>query len=217
MLFSTRRLISGIGNIYADETLWRARMHGQKPTRTTTAPEALAILGHARDVLTESLAAGGTSFDALYVSTEGVSGLFERSLHVYGREGQPCDRCGAPIRRGPVHEPLLLHVPVLSAPAAAVPRVTPASRVTVFVHGSVQGVGFRWWIRSRALELGLVGTATNLPDGRVQVVAEGAPEQLTALVALLQPGYAGARPGSVDAAVEQWAAARGTLTGFRER
>ncbi len=92
-------LVSGLGNIYADETLWRARLHGERPTDVLTRPAARRLLGHARDVLTEAIAAGGTSFDALYVSTEGVSGLFERSLDAYGREGLPCRRCGTPIRR----------------------------------------------------------------------------------------------------------------------
>ena len=92
-------LVSGIGNIYADETLWRARLHGERPTDVLTRPAARRLLGHARDVLTEAIAAGGTSFDALYVSAEGVSGLFERSLDAYGREGLPCRRCGTPIRR----------------------------------------------------------------------------------------------------------------------
>jgi formamidopyrimidine-DNA glycosylase len=92
-------LVSGIGNIYADEALWRARLHGERPTDVLTRPAARRLLGHARDVLTEAIAAGGTSFDALYVSVEGVSGLFERSLDAYGREGLPCRRCGTPIRR----------------------------------------------------------------------------------------------------------------------
>jgi formamidopyrimidine-DNA glycosylase len=92
-------LVSGIGNIYADESLWRARLHGARPTELLTRPKARELLGHVRDVLGESLAQGGTSFDALYVSTEGVSGLFERSLNAYGREGEPCPRCGAPVRR----------------------------------------------------------------------------------------------------------------------
>ncbi|MGB8649103.1 MAG: bifunctional DNA-formamidopyrimidine glycosylase/DNA-(apurinic or apyrimidinic site) lyase [Mycobacteriales bacterium] len=92
-------LVSGIGNIYADEALWRARLHGGRATDSLTRPKARELLGHARDVLVESLRAGGTSFDALYVSTEGVSGLFERALHAYGREGEPCDRCGTPLRR----------------------------------------------------------------------------------------------------------------------
>jgi formamidopyrimidine-DNA glycosylase len=92
-------LVSGLGNIYADETLWRARLHGERPTDGLTRPAARRLLAHARDVLTEAIAAGGTSFDALYVSAEGVSGLFERSLDAYGRAGLPCRRCGTPIRR----------------------------------------------------------------------------------------------------------------------
>ncbi|CAA9310570.1 MAG: Formamidopyrimidine-DNA glycosylase [uncultured Frankineae bacterium] len=92
-------LVSGLGNIYADETLWRARLHGERPTDLLTRPAARRLLGHARDVLTEAIAAGGTSFDALYVSADGVSGLFERSLDAYGREGRPCRRCGTPVRR----------------------------------------------------------------------------------------------------------------------
>jgi formamidopyrimidine-DNA glycosylase len=92
-------LVSGIGNIYADETLWRAQLHGERPTDRLTRPAVRRVLGHARDVLREAVAAGGTSFDALYVSAEGVSGLFEQSLNAYGREGEPCLRCGAPMRR----------------------------------------------------------------------------------------------------------------------
>ncbi|MCU1693137.1 MAG: putative formamidopyrimidine-DNA glycosylase [Frankiales bacterium] len=92
-------LVSGIGNIYADETLWRARLHGARPTELVTRPKARELLAHARAVLEESLQQGGTSFDALYVSTEGVSGLFARSLNAYGREDQPCSRCGTPLRR----------------------------------------------------------------------------------------------------------------------
>jgi formamidopyrimidine-DNA glycosylase len=92
-------LVSGIGNIYADEALWRAGLHYARPTEKLTRPALVDLLHHVRAVLHESLAAGGTSFDALYVSTEGVSGLFERELHVYGREGEECHRCGTPIRR----------------------------------------------------------------------------------------------------------------------
>ena len=92
-------LVSGIGNIYADEALWRVPLHWARPTETLPRTTARVLLGHVRDVLRESLAAGGTSFDALYVSTEGVSGLFERALHAYGRAGEPCDRCGTPLRR----------------------------------------------------------------------------------------------------------------------
>jgi formamidopyrimidine-DNA glycosylase len=92
-------LVSGVGNIYADESLWRAALHYARPTETLRRADALRLLGHVRDVLGDSLASGGTSFDALYVSTEGVSGRFERELAVYGRDGEPCLRCGTPIRR----------------------------------------------------------------------------------------------------------------------
>ncbi|HEX8628952.1 MAG TPA: bifunctional DNA-formamidopyrimidine glycosylase/DNA-(apurinic or apyrimidinic site) lyase [Catenuloplanes sp.] len=92
-------LISGVGNIYADEALWRARLHGARPTEALTRPAALRLLGHVRDVLAAAIVAGGTSFDALYVNVNGQSGYFDRSLNVYGREGLPCRRCGAAIRR----------------------------------------------------------------------------------------------------------------------
>jgi formamidopyrimidine-DNA glycosylase len=92
-------LVSGIGNIYADESLWRACLHGQRRARTLTRAAALELLDQVRDVLNEALRAGGTSFDALYVNVNGQSGYFDRSLAVYGREGQPCPRCGTPIRR----------------------------------------------------------------------------------------------------------------------
>jgi formamidopyrimidine-DNA glycosylase len=92
-------LISGVGNIYADEALWRAKLHGARPTDAMTKPAIERLLGHVRDVLGAALKAGGTSFDALYVNVNGESGYFDRSLHVYGREGRPCDRCGAAIRR----------------------------------------------------------------------------------------------------------------------
>ncbi len=92
-------LISGVGNIYADEALWRAMLHGARPTDKLTKPAAFRLLGHVRDVLAEAINDGGTSFDALYVDVNGQSGYFERGLNVYGREGLPCKRCGAPIRR----------------------------------------------------------------------------------------------------------------------
>ncbi|GLH96150.1 formamidopyrimidine-DNA glycosylase [Phytohabitans aurantiacus] len=94
-------LISGVGNIYADEALWRSRLHGLRPTDALTKPAATRLLAHVRDVLGEALVAGGTSFDALYVDVNGESGYFDRSLNAYGREGEPCHRCGAPIRREP--------------------------------------------------------------------------------------------------------------------
>ncbi len=92
-------LVSGIGNIYADESLWRAGLHGERQATTLTRAQATDLLGHVRDVLGEALKVGGTSFDALYVNVNGQSGYFDRSLNVYGREGEPCPRCGAPIRR----------------------------------------------------------------------------------------------------------------------
>ena len=94
-------LISGVGNIYADEALWRAKLHGARPTDALTGPAVGRLLGHVRDVLGEALKQGGTSFDALYVNVNGESGYFDRELNVYGREGLPCRRCGAPIRREP--------------------------------------------------------------------------------------------------------------------
>lgn len=87
-------------------------------------------------------------------------------------------------------------------------------RLTAWVHGRVQGVGFRWWVRSRALELGLVGHAANLEDGRVEVVAEGAREAVEALLGALNGPDT---PGRVRTVVERWAEPRGGLTGFAER
>ncbi len=87
-------------------------------------------------------------------------------------------------------------------------------RLTAWVHGQVQSVGFRWWTRSRALELGLVGSATNQSDGRVLVVAEGPRDDLERLVAALRSGQT---PGSVSLVVESWDLPRGGLTGFVER
>jgi formamidopyrimidine-DNA glycosylase len=88
-------LVSGIGNIYADEALWRARLHYARPTDTLRRAEAERVLGSAREVMLDALAAGGTSFDSLYVNVNGASGYFDRSLNAYGREGQPCRRCAA--------------------------------------------------------------------------------------------------------------------------
>ncbi|MFI5619300.1 bifunctional DNA-formamidopyrimidine glycosylase/DNA-(apurinic or apyrimidinic site) lyase [Streptomyces sp. NPDC051567] len=94
-------LISGVGNIYADEALWRARLHYERPTATLTRPRSAELLGHVRDVMNAALAAGGTSFDSLYVNVNGESGYFDRSLDAYGREDEPCRRCGTPMRRRP--------------------------------------------------------------------------------------------------------------------
>jgi acylphosphatase len=87
-------------------------------------------------------------------------------------------------------------------------------RLTAWVHGRVQGVGFRWWTRSRALELGLVGSAGNLADGRVEVVAEGTRDHCERLLSALRSGES---PGSVDQVIERWSPAKGGLTGFVER
>lgn len=92
-------VVSGIGNIYADEALWRARVHGERPASALTKPRLGEVLDHAADVMREALDQGGTSFDALYVNVNGASGYFDRSLAAYGQAGRPCRRCGTPIRR----------------------------------------------------------------------------------------------------------------------
>ncbi|MEV6674662.1 bifunctional DNA-formamidopyrimidine glycosylase/DNA-(apurinic or apyrimidinic site) lyase [Streptomyces sp. NPDC051162] len=94
-------LISGVGNIYADEALWRSRLHYDRPTATLTRPRSAELLTHIREVMNEALAVGGTSFDSLYVNVNGESGYFDRSLDAYGREDEPCRRCGTPMRRRP--------------------------------------------------------------------------------------------------------------------
>lgn len=97
--------------------------------------------------------------------------------------------------------------------------VTPASddrvRLTAWVHGRVQGVGMRWWIRSRALERGLVGWARNTDDGRVEVVAEGSKAAAEDLLDALRQGPG--RPGHVTAVTDRWSDASGDLSGFSER
>lgn len=90
---------SGIGNIYADEALWRSGIHGRRAGRALARGQVQSLLSSVRDVMGEALAQGGTSFDALYVNVNGESGYFDRSLNAYGREGEPCHRCGTPIRR----------------------------------------------------------------------------------------------------------------------
>ena len=92
-------VVSGIGNIYADEALWRARINGSRPASSLTRAKLGELLDAAADVMTDALGQGGTSFDSLYVNVNGESGYFERSLDAYGREGEPCRRCGAVMRR----------------------------------------------------------------------------------------------------------------------
>ena len=91
--------ISGVGNIYADEALWRTGIHGERRGERLTRRQVVDLLQHARDVMSDALDQGGTSFDALYVNVNGESGYFDRSLDAYGQEGRPCARCGTPIRR----------------------------------------------------------------------------------------------------------------------
>jgi acylphosphatase len=105
---------------------------------------------------------------------------------------------------------------VIAGPASSLPFVQeregePTVRLTAWVHGRVQGVGFRWWTRARARELGLVGTASNLADGRVEVVAEGSESACRALLdALRGPGT----PGRVRSVVDNWGPAGGDFTSF---
>ena len=102
----------------------------------------------------------------------------------------------------------------MTGAGGAAPRPDEPARLTAWVHGRVQGVGFRWWVRSRALELGLVGSAANLADGRVEIVAEGPRPACEALLAALRgPGT----PGRVRTVVDRWGSAGGGITGFVER
>ncbi|MPZ85155.1 MAG: bifunctional DNA-formamidopyrimidine glycosylase/DNA-(apurinic or apyrimidinic site) lyase [Actinophytocola sp.] len=116
-------LVSGIGNIYADEALWRAKLHWARPTDKLSAARATEVLTMATEVMAEALGQGGTSFDALYVNVNGQSGYFDRSLAVYGQEGLPCPRCGRPVRREP-----FMNRSSFSCPRCQPrPRATPSS------------------------------------------------------------------------------------------
>ena len=88
-----------MGNIYADEALWRAGLHGARPTGTLTRPKIDELVKAVREVMSEALEQGGTSFDSLYVNVNGESGYFDRALSVYGRRDRPCPKCGAPVIR----------------------------------------------------------------------------------------------------------------------
>ncbi|OBF66669.1 DNA-formamidopyrimidine glycosylase [Mycobacterium sp. 852002-51971_SCH5477799-a] len=94
-----QQVVSGIGNIYADEALWRAKLNGARIADTLSRKQLTAVLDAAADVMRDALAKGGTSFDSLYVNVNGESGYFDRSLDAYGREGEACRRCGAVMRR----------------------------------------------------------------------------------------------------------------------
>jgi len=111
-------VVSGIGNIYADEALWRAGVHGDRRGEALTGRQVRDILARVREVMGSALAQGGTSFDALYVNVNGESGYFDRSLEAYGREGRPCSRCHTPIRR----------VPFANRSSYFCPRCQPAPR-----------------------------------------------------------------------------------------
>lgn len=92
-------LLSGVGNIYADESLWAARIHPEQPTETLSRTRARLLLAEVGVVLLKALGEGGTSFDAQYVNVNGQSGYFSHSLNAYGQQGRPCPRCGTPIVR----------------------------------------------------------------------------------------------------------------------
>lgn len=92
-------VVSGIGNIYADEALWAAQVHPRKRATAMRQRDVVAVLDAAAVVMIRALAAGGTSFDDLYVNVNGASGYFSRSLNAYGRTGEPCPRCGTPVVR----------------------------------------------------------------------------------------------------------------------
>jgi formamidopyrimidine-DNA glycosylase len=119
-LLLDQTLVSGVGNIYADEALWHARIHGERPGDRLRPIDIRRVLEQARAVMGAALVQGGTSFDALYVNVNGESGYFDRSLHAYGREGEACDRCGTPIRR----------VEFMNRSSFFCPRCQPVPRLT---------------------------------------------------------------------------------------
>ena len=92
-------IMSGVGNIYADEALWRSKIHPESRTETMKVLRIKELIENATSVMSEALSVGGTSFDDLYINVNGESGYFERSLAVYGQEGEGCPRCGREIRR----------------------------------------------------------------------------------------------------------------------
>jgi formamidopyrimidine-DNA glycosylase len=94
-----QEIMSGVGNIYADETLWRAKIHPETSTAALSSQKIARIVDYATEVMGEAIAQGGTSFDDLYINVNGESGFFEQSLAAYGQTNQPCPRCGTPIKR----------------------------------------------------------------------------------------------------------------------
>ncbi|TBT84326.1 bifunctional DNA-formamidopyrimidine glycosylase/DNA-(apurinic or apyrimidinic site) lyase [Propioniciclava sinopodophylli] len=110
-------VVSGIGNIYADEALWAARIHGGTPASALSDAQVSALLDATHAVMAAALSVGGTSFDALYVNVNGESGYFDRTLQAYGREGEPCSRCGGAIVREPFMNRSSFRCPVCQPPA----------------------------------------------------------------------------------------------------
>ena len=110
-------VVSGIGNIYADEALWAARIHGGTPASALSDAQVSALLDATHAVMAAALSVGGTSFDALYVNVNGESGYFDRTLQAYGREGEPCSRCGVAIVREPFMNRSSFRCPVCQPPA----------------------------------------------------------------------------------------------------
>ncbi|WP_282005900.1 bifunctional DNA-formamidopyrimidine glycosylase/DNA-(apurinic or apyrimidinic site) lyase [Propioniciclava sinopodophylli] len=110
-------VVSGIGNIYADEALWTARIHGGTPASALSDAQMSALLDATHAVMAAALSVGGTSFDALYVNVNGESGYFDRTLQAYGREGEPCSRCGGAIVREPFMNRSSFRCPVCQPPA----------------------------------------------------------------------------------------------------
>jgi formamidopyrimidine-DNA glycosylase len=94
-----QEIMSGVGNIYADETLWRAKVHPEVSTADLSKKKLASIISYATEVMSEAIEQGGTSFDDLYINVNGESGFFEQALAAYGRTDEPCPRCGTPIRR----------------------------------------------------------------------------------------------------------------------
>ena len=126
-LLLNQSLVSGVGNIYADEALWLAGVHGERSGRQLRRTDVQRVLDACRTVMLAALGEGGTSFDSLYVNVNGESGYFDRSLEAYGRVGLPCRRCGTAIRRVPFMNRSSFFCPACQRP----PRVTrprPAPR-----------------------------------------------------------------------------------------
>ncbi len=129
-----QNVISGVGNIYADEGLWRARIHGDRPGERLRRPDVLAVLEGCRGVMLSALGQGGTSFDSLYVDVNGESGYFDRSLEVYGRAGEPCARCGTPVRRVSFMNRSSYFCPTCQRPPRAVRRSAGVGSVSSAAH-----------------------------------------------------------------------------------